>query len=176
MNEFDKKRDVVKSLMSMLHSNANDEISKHMQPMHAEGCMDKMCAGGCAKMAEGGMVDDSQAQQGNMLQTPNRQDGTYQDDSSSQTYKSPAAQQREGIGMAKGGMAMNSDIDSLSAPNSLHPEPESAELSGSESAELHPAPDSGEHDMAKIHSTSNEDEDEENNQSAFMGLMKKKKA
>ena len=66
--------------------------------------------------------------------------------------------------MSDGGMVANDGVDELSAPDSLHPEPESAELSGSESAELHPAP------KGEI-----ENEDEENNQSSFMGLMKKVK-
>lgn len=189
MDEFDKKRDVVKSLMSMLHSNANDEMSKHLGAKpdaiiiaHGEPGHDPMCKGGCAGYNQGGTVEDPTPQNVGSP-SPNNQDGTYHADSSSQTYRNPQE------GYSKGGMVDLTKNQSLMQPTSMdrmmsdggmamasdQPEDEMKSDLVPQMGGEHEGPSMGEGDPAKVHETSIEDEDEENNQSAFHGLLKRKK-
>ncbi len=129
MDHFDKKREVVKSLMGMLKSHANQE----MAPKH-EVSMEKVSVKPADKMSD--------------LSAPHS-DQMVPASCDHEMCSGGACKM-----MSDGGMAMPSDEPENVMPSEL------------------PAEDGAEHsvDMGEM-----EDEDEDNNQSAFMGLLKKKK-
>lgn len=132
MDHFDKKRESIKMLMDMLKKSASDEVHQGL-PKTAP------------TMDNGGEVDNRLG-----LREPNNQDGTYHDDTSSDTYKNPQAG-----GMANGGMSLASD------------EPENEMPSDLPSTDVtHPN---------EVPEGPIETEDEENNSSSFAGFLRKKK-
>lgn len=148
MDEFDKKREVVKSLMQMLGKNAHDEVSGSMMPKPAAPM---------AKMADGGEVgsDSSDDVKGPgidvMIAVPEGHGEEPMDGEMKDNMTDVPA-------MAAGGMAKASD------------EPFRALVD-----DVPEVSNGGNEDIDKEAGSSIEHQDEDNNSSAFSAFMRRKK-